>query len=264
MRATFKFAAAIVTAAAFASAAALPATAACKRYGFTVNDYGKDGPTKDAKALLDKMIASKMSEQGIKDFHTGKKNVSCELFLNFIVFDEHTCTAEATVCWGGSQLPNSEEASAAEDTPTTTKKASSEATESKAKKKDVAKKSEASAEKKKTAALKVPDPKKPAHATEPVTAAEPASAPAAESESASTPAPAAVRATPEVDAAKTETHTVQPVETGSLSEHAKKPAAHHAEAPAPALSNAEPAKDPANAGGGGYPTPMPPQDDSAQ
>ncbi len=92
----------------------LPANAECKRYGFTVNDYGKDGPTKDAKELLDKLIASKMSEKGVKDFHTGKKSVSCELFLNFIVFDEHTCTAEATVCWGGTPLPNSEQTAAAE------------------------------------------------------------------------------------------------------------------------------------------------------
>src|SRR6476661_6592722 len=59
-------------------AAATPAGAACQRLAFLVNDYGKDGPTKDAK-----------------------KDVKCELFLNFIVFDEHTCEASALVCWGG-------------------------------------------------------------------------------------------------------------------------------------------------------------------
>ena len=31
----------------------------------------------------------------------GKKDVSCELFLDFIVFDEHTCKASALVCWPG-------------------------------------------------------------------------------------------------------------------------------------------------------------------
>ena len=40
-----------------------------------------------------------MSERNIKTYRTGPKNVTCELFLNFIVFDEHTCRAEATVCW---------------------------------------------------------------------------------------------------------------------------------------------------------------------
>lgn len=94
---------------------AAPADAACKRMGFSVNDYGKDGPTKDAKALLDKHIAKKMAEQGIKKFTTGKKDVKCELFLNFIVFDEHTCTAEATVCWDGSALPKSQQIDAKTD-----------------------------------------------------------------------------------------------------------------------------------------------------
>jgi hypothetical protein len=31
--------------------------------------------------------------------------VKCELFLNFIVFDEHTCEASALVCWGDGQAP---------------------------------------------------------------------------------------------------------------------------------------------------------------
>lgn len=81
------------------AAAATPAAAKCTRLAFSVNDYGKDGPTKDAKALLDKYIAQWTAERGIKSYRTGKKDVNCELFLDFIVFDEHTCRAEATVCW---------------------------------------------------------------------------------------------------------------------------------------------------------------------
>ena len=111
MRSSFKLATVTAVAAVAVSALAMPAFAECKRFGFLVNDYGKDGPTKDAKALLDKTIASKMAERGIKDYKTGAKSVKCELFLNFIVFDEHTCTAEATVCWGGSALPKSQQAS---------------------------------------------------------------------------------------------------------------------------------------------------------
>ena len=79
-----------------------PASAGCTRLGFSVNDYGKDGPTKDAQDLLDKYIAQWTAERGIKKYKVGKKAVSCDLFLDFIVFDEHTCKAEATVCWSGS------------------------------------------------------------------------------------------------------------------------------------------------------------------
>lgn len=76
-----------------------PADAKCTRLAFSVNDYGKDGPIKDAKALLDKYIAQWTAERGIKSYRTGKKDVNCELFLDVIVFDEHTCRAEANVCW---------------------------------------------------------------------------------------------------------------------------------------------------------------------
>lgn len=79
---------------------ASPADAACKKFGFTVNDYGKDGPTNDAKNLLDKHISEWAAQNGVSDYSTGKKTVSCELFLDVILFDEHTCTASATVCWG--------------------------------------------------------------------------------------------------------------------------------------------------------------------
>ena len=86
-------------------AAATPAGAACQRLAFLVNDYGKDGPTKDAKNLLDKYIVDWTREKGIKTYTVGKKDVSCELFLNFIVFDEHTCTASAMVCWADGAAP---------------------------------------------------------------------------------------------------------------------------------------------------------------
>lgn len=79
---------------------AMPASAKCTRLGFTVNDYGKDGPTKDAKELLDKYIAEWAKKQNIAKYTTGKKTVNCELFLDVGFFDEHTCRAEASVCWG--------------------------------------------------------------------------------------------------------------------------------------------------------------------
>ncbi len=72
----------------------------CQRFGFSVNDYGKEGPARDAQALLDKYIKSEMDKLGVKNYTVGKKTVSCKLFLDLIVFDEYTCTAEADACWG--------------------------------------------------------------------------------------------------------------------------------------------------------------------
>ncbi len=89
----------------FVAGLASPASAVCTRLGFTVNDYGKDGPTRDAKSLLDKYIAKWAVEKGIKGYKTGPKSVKCELFLDFGVFDEHTCRAEASVCWDGPAVP---------------------------------------------------------------------------------------------------------------------------------------------------------------
>ena len=88
-------------AAAFAALVfAAPVNAAtCQKMAFSVNDYGKDGPTRDAQALLDKHIADWAEKQGIKKYKVGKKDVSCELFLDVVVFDEHTCKATANVCW---------------------------------------------------------------------------------------------------------------------------------------------------------------------
>ena len=82
------------------AAVAGAAEAKCTRLGFSVNDYGKVGPTNDAKALLDKYIAKWAAENGVKSYQTGKKEVKCELFLDLLVFDEYTCHAEASVCWG--------------------------------------------------------------------------------------------------------------------------------------------------------------------
>lgn len=99
MRPAAQLAIASALAAGLALATTPPAAARCTRLGFSVNDYGKDGPTKDAQELLDKHIAAWTAEQGIKTYKVGTKSVDCELFLNFIVFDEHTCKAEADVCW---------------------------------------------------------------------------------------------------------------------------------------------------------------------
>jgi hypothetical protein len=99
-----------------------PAVAGCKRMGFLVNDYGKDGPTNDAKMLLDKHIANWAAEQGIEKYTVGKKDVKCDLFLNLIVVDEHTCTASATVCWGNDKMPSGEREASSGDAPKKPKK----------------------------------------------------------------------------------------------------------------------------------------------
>lgn len=95
--------------------AATVAEAKCTRLAYSVNDYGKVGPTEDAKRLLDTYIANWAKERGIKGYRVGKKDVSCELFLDLIVFDEYTCKAEASVCWneGPATAPQSKAAPAA-------------------------------------------------------------------------------------------------------------------------------------------------------
>jgi hypothetical protein len=95
------------TAAGLLLASVAPAAAKCTKLAFSVNDYGKDGPTKDAKDLLDKYIADWAKGKGIAKYTVGKKDVSCELFLDFIVFDEHTCKATALVCWPDGGAPAS-------------------------------------------------------------------------------------------------------------------------------------------------------------
>jgi hypothetical protein len=77
-----------------------PAAAAdCTTLYYSVNDYGKEGPAKDAQALLDQLIVKTMAEKKIKTYKAGKKDVECNLFLDFGVFDEYTCKATAKVCW---------------------------------------------------------------------------------------------------------------------------------------------------------------------
>ena len=100
-RKAMRWSAAALAVAMIGTVAAVPAAAACKKLAFSVNDYGKEGPTKDALSLLDKHIAATMAKDGIKKYRVGKKSVECKLFLDFIVFDEHTCTASANVCWSG-------------------------------------------------------------------------------------------------------------------------------------------------------------------
>ncbi len=112
MRVAMNVLTALAAGTAMLSLTVMPASAACTRLAFSVNDYGKEGPTKDAKALLDKYIAKWAAEKGIAKYTTGKKDVTCELFLNFIIFDEHTCKAEATVCWDGPAVKPGETAAA--------------------------------------------------------------------------------------------------------------------------------------------------------
>lgn len=101
--------------------APVPADARCTRLAFSVNDYGKDGPTRDAKDLLDKYIADWTRAKGIKTYTVGKKDVSCELYLDFGVFDEHTCKASALVCWPDGKGPAETKSTPA--TPAATSKA---------------------------------------------------------------------------------------------------------------------------------------------
>lgn len=86
-----------------AALGASEAAARCAVLGFSVNDYGKEGPTKDALSLLDKHIAKWTADHGITKYSASKKSVTCNLFLDFGVFDEHTCKAQATVCWSGGE-----------------------------------------------------------------------------------------------------------------------------------------------------------------
>jgi hypothetical protein len=74
----------------------------CTNLAFEVNDYGKEGPTKDAKALLDAYVVKWAAANNIKKYKMGEKSVDCKLFLDFGFFDEHTCTASADVCWQGA------------------------------------------------------------------------------------------------------------------------------------------------------------------
>ncbi len=78
----------------------------CAQMGFSVNDYGKEGPARDAQDLLDQHIKKTMAEKKITGYTIGAKSVSCKLFLDFYFFDEYTCTAIADVCWGKGPVTN--------------------------------------------------------------------------------------------------------------------------------------------------------------
>lgn len=78
---------------------AAEAQAECRTLSFSVNDYGKEGPARDAADLLDKYIVSWTKEKGIKKYRRVPKEIQCELFIDVIVFDEYTCTASADICW---------------------------------------------------------------------------------------------------------------------------------------------------------------------
>jgi hypothetical protein len=99
MRSAKAFCSALVVAVFALPAADAVAANKCTRLAFSVNDYGKEGPTKDALQLLDKHIAQWATSYGVKKYTVGKKDVSCELFLDVILFDEYTCKASAAVCW---------------------------------------------------------------------------------------------------------------------------------------------------------------------
>lgn len=71
----------------------------CKVLGFEVNDFGKKGPAADAKRLLEGHIVKWAKKNNIKSYHrSGKKSVSCKLFIDVGFFDEWTCTAKQTIC----------------------------------------------------------------------------------------------------------------------------------------------------------------------
>ncbi len=53
--------------------------------------------------MLDRYIKKWTAEKGITNFQVGKKQVKCELFLDVGLFEEYTCTAKASVCWGEDQ-----------------------------------------------------------------------------------------------------------------------------------------------------------------
>jgi hypothetical protein len=213
-----------------ALAFAHPAMAGCKRMGFTVNDYGKEGPTRDALNLLDKHVATWAAEQGIEKYSVGKKDVSCELFLNMIVFDEHTCTASATVCWG----PEIQKQQEAKSNKSTAKKEAAASADSSSESKSAAKSAPAKTEEK--APATETSESKPAE--KPVEAAA-KSEPTSPVETGTIPVPPAAAATAEAAGAVTAAEPVKAeVSTPAEPDAAHKASAAAAEAAAAAAERA--------------------------
>jgi hypothetical protein len=84
-------------------AAPMPAASArqCQPLASSVNDYGKEGPARDAQTRLDAYAKRWAADHGVKTYTLGKKAVTCKLFLDFGFFNEYTCEAQADICWGG-------------------------------------------------------------------------------------------------------------------------------------------------------------------
>ena len=75
------------------------ANAKCERHAFEVNDYGKEGPIRMARENLYKFVEKLKKEKGLKKVRVKESEPKCRLFLDFIVFDEHTCRIEANICY---------------------------------------------------------------------------------------------------------------------------------------------------------------------
>ena len=76
-----------------------PKARTCHRFAHSTNDYGKIGPTSEAKRLVEVAAKSWAASNKVKKFSMGAKSVKCVLFLDFGLFDEYTCTAEMSICY---------------------------------------------------------------------------------------------------------------------------------------------------------------------
>lgn len=77
----------------------------CATLGFTVNDFGKDEPARQATVFLGRLIAETMDKHYIKGWVAGTPKITCTFFTKFMGFDEYTCKAESEVCWPGTRDP---------------------------------------------------------------------------------------------------------------------------------------------------------------
>ncbi len=71
----------------------------CEWHAFEVNDYGKEGPIRMARENLYKWVDNLKKEKRIKNVSVSERKPKCRLFLDFGIFDEHTCRIEAKICW---------------------------------------------------------------------------------------------------------------------------------------------------------------------